>query len=147
MRGIIWAGLLLTGCASAELTSEGARVQLVHQAPTEGCRLLGTVKEGEGGGLRTMEQNQGLVVARLRNEAARVGGDSVVVIASERGDTDSGMLQFQTGVPGLGTPSPRCTNCIELTARIYQCGGPAAGSPVVVDPGAGCHRPPAEPAE
>jgi hypothetical protein len=127
MRPILVGCLLLAGCEAAELTTGGMRVQALDDAPS-GCRMVGTIRDREGGGLRSFEANRSLVDARLRNEAARIGGDTLAVVSEERGDTDEGHLGFTTGVAGVATPNARCTNCVLVTAHVFQCDGhgPAA---------------------
>jgi hypothetical protein len=90
-----------------------------------GCRTLGTVREAEGGGFRSFGANRDIAEARMRNEAARLGGNSIVVISEERGDTDTGAEHFTTGVAGLASPNPRCTNCVQMMARVFSCAGQA----------------------
>lgn len=137
MKQILVGCLLLMGCESAELTAGGMRVRAINDAPG-GCRLVATVREKEGGGLRSFSENRHLVDTRLRNEAARLGGNALAVVEEARGDTDDGLLHFQTGVPGIATPNPRCTNCVAVTAHVFQC----AGAGPLVTPEA----PPASPA-
>lgn len=132
MRAILVGCLLLAGCETAELTNGGAQVRALNDAPA-GCRLIGTLREAEGGGLRSFERNRWLVETRLRNEAARIGGNSMSVVSEQRGDTDEGQLEFITGNPGLATPNPRCTNCVLVTAHVFQCDGLPA--PAVQTPG------------
>jgi Domain of unknown function (DUF4156) len=127
MRGATLAlagGLLLSvaACEPAELTAAGTRVQTVGQE-SSGCRLVGTVRQREGGGLRSLEENRAIVDNRMRNEAARLGGNALAVIEVANGDSDEGELYFATGVTGLSTPNVRCTNCILVTARVLQCDG------------------------
>lgn len=127
MRTVLLASLLVVvGCGAPTLSAEGARVVRVDREPP-GCHVVGTVHQAEGGGLRSQEQSAALVEARLRNEAARLGGDTLVVTEELTGETDEGMLHFATGVSGLSTPSARCTNCVRMTARAYACA--AAGAP------------------
>ncbi len=97
---------------------------------TSGCRLIGTVRQTEGGGLRTLAENRAIVGTRLRNEAARIGGNALSVIEETRGDSDEGELAFATGVTGLATPNVRCTNCVLVTARVLQCEGLAPVTPI-----------------
>jgi hypothetical protein len=130
MKRILAGCLLLLGCESPELTAGGMRVRALHDA-AEGCRLVATLNDKEGGGLRSFAENRALVDARLRNEAARLGGNAFSVIEEMRGDTDEGQIHFMSGVPGLTTPTSRCTNCVLVKAHVFQCEGraPAAAPP------------------
>jgi hypothetical protein len=143
MRRILVASLLLTACSSSEL-SHGGRAVVVADLEPAGCRALGTVREAEGGGLRSFVDNRSLAEARMRNEAARLGGNSMVVVSEERGDTDHGAEHFTTGVAGLSSPNPRCTNCVEMMARVYSCSGQTP-APIAVEPSRPSPMPAAEP--
>jgi hypothetical protein len=147
MRRILVVGcLVLAGCETGELTNGGARVLPIDDAPA-GCRLIGTLRDKEGGGLRSFAENRWLLETRLRNEAARLGGNSMSVVSEKRGDTDEGQLDFASGVAGLSTPASRCSNCVLVTARVFACEGraPAVTRPVPVAPGE-CAPPAARPA-
>lgn len=134
MRSLLVACLLLTACYSgAELSHAGARVVMADFEPP-GCRALGTVREAEGGGLRSYITNRELAEARLRNQAATLGGNALMVIDEERGDTDVGAARFATGVAGMTTPNTRCTNCVEVTARVYACAAQPTPEPVADAP-------------
>jgi hypothetical protein len=120
MRRAFFLFLLLSGCASSELSAAGAKVQLTG-TETAGCRPLGAVREAVGGGFRSFEASRAEVEARLRNEAGRLGGNTLLITSEEHGDTDSGALTFSSGVPGVSTPNTRCTNCVLMTARVFSC--------------------------
>jgi hypothetical protein len=125
MRRLLLAGLLLAGCGVPEITGPGSRVRVMersNEAPA-GCRMVGTIREAEGGGLRTLEDNRVAVETRLRNEAGRLGANTLAVIDEERGDTDLGALRFSSGVAGMTTPNAGCSNCVLLTAHVFQCDG------------------------
>jgi hypothetical protein len=136
MRTLSLASLLLVvGCGAPTLSAEGARVVWADKDPP-GCRVVGTVQHAEGGALRSQAQSMAFVEARLQNEAARLGGDTLVVTEELTGETDEGMEHFATGVSGLSTPSPRCSNCVLMTARAYACAAAANGAPEVEAPAA-----------
>jgi Domain of unknown function (DUF4156) len=130
MRRLILGCLLLAGCSTAEITGEGSRVQVTQRANEvpAGCHMVGTIRDVEGGGLHSLEDNRVAAETRLRNEAGRLGGNSIAVIDEARGDTDLGVLQFASGVQGMTTPNAGCTNCVALTAHVFQCDG--GGAPV-----------------
>jgi hypothetical protein len=88
--------------------------------------MVGTLRQAEGGGLRSFEDNRVAAETQLRNEAGRMGGDSIAVIDEQRGDTDLGALQFSSGVTGMTTSNTGCTNCVLLTAHVFQCDGRGA---------------------
>jgi hypothetical protein len=118
--------LLLTACSAPELTTEGSRVVWSKDDPP-GCRMLGTLREAEGGGLRSYEANRKAAESRLRNEAGRIGANAMVLLTEVHGESDEGVRAFSSGVPGLTTPNAGCTNCVQLVARAYQCASlPAA---------------------
>jgi hypothetical protein len=125
---LLLSSLSLAACEPAELTTAGTKVQTLGAA-TSGCRLIGTVRQTEGGGLRSLAENRAMVDNRLRNEAGRLGGNALAVIEEVGGDSDEGELFFATGVTGLATPNVRCTNCVLVTARVLQCEGLAPLAP------------------
>jgi len=118
---LLGLGLLLAGCESTESMTGQMYVRPAEAAPT-GCRLVGTIRDTEGGGLHSYEHNRTLVEERLRTQAARIGGDALAVVEEKRGDPDDGYQNFPTGAAGLTTPASRCTNCVALAAHVFQCG-------------------------
>lgn len=145
MREMLLACVLLAGCATPELSTGGARVHVAEGDPA-GCRPIATMRESEGGGLRSYEANRSHAETRLRNEAARMGGNAMVLLSEVHGASEEGNAEFATGVAGLSTPNPRCSNCVILTARAYACDllPVAAAAPVV--PAAAPAEPAAAPA-
>ncbi len=129
MRSALFLCLLLNGCATAELTSAGARVGITQRAQ-EGCRLVETRTEAEAGGFRSLADNAVSVQTVLRNRAAWLGGDTVVVV-----DTNTDPFHMPSGIPGLTTLNPPCSNCVTMTARIYVCG---VGEPPLAPPPPTC---------
>ena len=128
------------GCASTPLTGEGARVGVTHR-PVEGCQLIGELREAEGGNFRSLRDNLRSVRSMLRNRAAGLGGDTVLVVSTE---TDP--YHMPSGVPGLMTPNPPCSNCVTMTARVYACGGAPRVTPrIAPSPAEGGACPPAAP--
>jgi len=126
MRTILAACLLLTACSAPELTTEGSRVRWSDSDPP-GCRALATLREVEGGGLRSYEANRKAAESRMRNEAGRIGANAMVLLTELHGDSEEARLTFASGVPGLTTPNAGCSNCVQLTARAYACASlPAA---------------------
>ncbi|MFT3766594.1 MAG: DUF4156 domain-containing protein [Minicystis sp.] len=133
MRRFLWASLMmLTACSVPELNTEGARVRWSPDDPA-GCRPVGTLRETEGGGLRSYDANKAAAQNRIRNEAAKLGANAVVLLTEVHGDSEEGAQSFSNGVPGLSTPNPRCSNCVLLTARAYACDLPPA-QPVAETP-------------
>lgn len=125
MRGVVCLSLLLTACATPELSAEGSRVRWAdHELPS--CRPIATLREAEGGGLRSYAANRDAAAARLRNEAARIGGNAVVLLREVHGGSEAGRDAFATGVAGLTSPTSPCSNCVILAARAYACEGSSA---------------------
>jgi Domain of unknown function (DUF4156) len=72
---------LIAGCAPVTLTRRGERVRLVRTpSAVRQCELLGEVESASGwggrAGARGLENNQRM----LRNETARRGGDTLLII-------------------------------------------------------------------
>jgi outer membrane protein OmpA-like peptidoglycan-associated protein len=119
---------LVAGCNTAEpqppvtpVAHAGSGVQVAA-----GCRVIGTIRDAEGGGMNSFDQNRATVETRLRYEAGRIGGNDISVIREVRGDNDQGILSFPSGVPGATVPNAGCTNCVALTAQVLQCDGRSA---------------------
>jgi hypothetical protein len=101
-------GIAALGCAVATLNAAGAEVEVVTSA--EDCRFLGTLKGYEGFNARMPETNVEAVEADLRNRAAALGGNTLVITDREIG----------SGSPGAnGTGG--CPNCITMTASVCAC--------------------------
>jgi hypothetical protein len=133
MRGVIWGSLVLlttglTACSVPELSAEGSRVAWSASDPA-GCRSVSTLREAEGGGLRTYARNRAAAETRIRNEAARTGANAVVLLTEVHGDSEEGAEAFASGVAGLTTSKARCSNCVLLTARAYSCAALPAAEP------------------
>lgn len=143
MRGMWLSCLLLAGCATPELSNAGSRVHMADGDATE-CRPIATMREAEGGGLRSYEANRAFAETRLRNEAARLGANAVRVVEEVHGAADDGRSAFATGVAGLTTPNAGCTNCVMLLARAYACDAPPARSTPIA-PASTPDDPPAAP--
>jgi outer membrane protein OmpA-like peptidoglycan-associated protein len=124
---------LVAGCTTAE-----PEVTVVAQAGSvqvaAGCRVIGTIRDAEGGGGRSFEQNRATVEARLRYEAGRIGGNDISVIREVHGDNDEGVLSFPSGVPGVPVPNAGCSNCVALTAQVLQCEGRSAPPVMAAQP-------------
>jgi peptidoglycan-associated lipoprotein len=119
---------LLAGCSTPEPLQV---VMPVVQAESEaqvaaGCRMVGILRDAEGGGGHSFEQNRATVEARLRHEAGRIGGNDISVVREVHGDNDEGILSFPSGASGLTVPNAGCSNCVALTAQVLQCKGRSA---------------------
>lgn len=97
----------LAGCSAKEVNSAGARVRVVTQEP-QNATFLGTITAHQGNAFTgpwtsntNMEQG---ALNELRNEAAALGGDTVVLITQRAGVTGGGWgNQTQTNVVMTGS--------------------------------------------
>lgn len=113
------------GCAPAELTPLGARVE-VARAPGAGCTKVASVSSSAGYNGRSAEANLAGVSAALRNQAALRGGDAVVITSQTLGASPGG--DRRRGAIGSGG----CPNCVAMTADAYRC--PTSPKPQAVAP-------------
>lgn len=109
-----FALLLLAGCAATQLTTAGQQVRVTHQEPESGedCKYLGTVTGSQGGaltgGLTSNENLETGALNDLRNKAAEMGGNLVVILTQRAGQTIS------------TTGSGEQTN-VTMTGNVYSC--------------------------
>ncbi len=111
--GFIVLAIQATGCA-ADLTAGGSRVRVGREPPAAQCRELGLVYGSAGGGAYTTnEYKMEGAQNELRNKAAEMGGDYVVM-----------------DLTGAGSGS------FTVSGRAFACGGrplpamvPAATAP------------------
>jgi hypothetical protein len=114
MKSIILIGalLIIAGCAATELTTEGQRVRITNTEPGVDCEFLGVVTGSQGsaltGGLTSNENMETGALNDLRNKAAELGGNLILILTQRAGQT--------TGKDGAGTQ----TN-VTMTANVYRC--------------------------
>jgi hypothetical protein len=111
---------LMAGCAATPLKPGAELVRVTHVEPTSECKWLGDVTGSQGdsftgqyttnANLETGARND------LKNEAAALGGNLVVVITERAG---------QTGNFGLEGETIHRTD-VTLTGSVYRC--PLEGS-------------------
>jgi hypothetical protein len=123
---------LVLGCAPTELGAAGARVIVAEVAPP-GCASLGQVRASAGYNGRGTDSNDAGVTASLRNDAAALGGDTLVVTSRTRGAAPVDPL-----APRAGMTSGGCPSCVSATAVAYRCGvapkpAPASGASALAE--------------
>lgn len=94
-----------------------------------GCAPLGSRRASAGYNGRGAEANAAGVEAELRNEAAAMGGDAVVIRDRVVGAPAIEALGGSPGEARGAVTSGGCPNCIALRAEIYRCGRAAAAPP------------------
>jgi hypothetical protein len=104
-----FVSLLSAGCEVEQITGAGQRVEVASSAQT-GCRFLRTVQATEGANAQSPATNMDAVQASLRNQAARAGGDTVVITSQQLGWGSTWGL------------ANGCANCISMVASVYRCG-------------------------
>lgn len=113
--------LALAGCAAAELTPLGAAVE-IGAAPRPECKRLGPVRAALGYNGRSPEENLAAALVSLRNEAATLGGDALVVTSKELGSMG---IFGAPPPPSGGVVGSGCPNCVAMEATAYRCGARA----------------------
>lgn len=89
------AKMMLAGVVAAcgtSLSAAGRQVEVVAQAPA-GCQRIGTVRASAQGGHGEQPKRDAAII-ELRNRAAEMGGDRVLVQAEE----EKGLLLQLSGV-------------------------------------------------
>ena len=86
----------LSACSWVEISEEGKKVSVVKSFNVEGCKKLGqTVSQVRHTSIGGMERDKEQVVQELtvlaQNQAAKMGGDSVVA----KDDYDTGSMSFE----------------------------------------------------
>jgi len=108
------AAAFVTGCATASLSPQGAKVAVTRNAPPSDCRSIGyLVGEGGGtfgGGFISNDQLIEYAMNDLRNKAAARGANYI-----------------QADPPTLGQGKGETTTAT-ITGTAYVCSGPASSS-------------------
>lgn len=104
------AMLILAGCAATEVAPEAKRIRFMQSEP-QGCEYLGEATGNQGnfftGGWTSNKNLETGARNELKNEAAKLGGNVVVLLTNRSGQTGSGGRLFvhseQTNVVITGT--------------------------------------------
>jgi uncharacterized protein YbjQ (UPF0145 family) len=109
MKNGIGAALVLgalAGCAATQLRPSAARVVVSRQPAPKSCKYLGTLIGEQGGALTgSFTSNKALAegaVNDMKNKAADMGANYVVLEDSRAGPTISGANGAQTDVTHMG---------------------------------------------
>jgi hypothetical protein len=117
------AALGLAGCAATKLSPAAQRVMVTSQKAPKSCKYLGMATANQGNfftGAYTSNQNlQSGAFNDLRNQAAKMHGNRVVLLMSHAADTTSGGGVGIGGIGG-GALSGQETN-VAITGNIYRC--------------------------
>jgi len=99
MKNVIaGVSLLLASCVTTTLTPEGAKVRVTtNQEAVHGCVLIGEVKGADhmNGGTMGQGAAQETAMRELKNRAAAMGADTVLMITSTT--NTSGSVQLGEG--------------------------------------------------
>lgn len=102
--------LLVSGCASIELETQGKKVMVSPNAPPKGCKYVGQVIGNQGnfftGGWTSNKNLEVGAMNDMKNEAGKLGANYVQVITNRAGNTGAansygGSFQ-QTNVTNVG---------------------------------------------
>lgn len=109
---LICALFMLAGCAATKLKPEGQHVIITTTEPGKDCEYLGVVTGSQGNAISgTFTSNEDLETGALndlRNKAAELGGNILLILTQRAGQT--------TDEGGAG----RQTN-VTITANVYRC--------------------------
>jgi hypothetical protein len=111
---IAFAVILLSGCSAQQLNSGAEKVRFL-QADPKGCKYLGEATGNQGnfftGGFTSNSNMETGARNTMKNKAAAMGGNAIVLLTNRAG---------QTGSAGLGSGSLQQTNVV-LTGTVYDC--------------------------
>lgn len=107
---VLAAGALLAGCQATQVNPNAAKVRITNNEPT-GCEYLGEVTGNQGnfftGGWTSNENLETGARNDMKNKAAGMGGNVIVMLANRAGNTGSydryGGGTQQTNVAYSGT--------------------------------------------
>jgi hypothetical protein len=119
-RPSVLALVLMAGCAATPLKPGAELVRVTHMEPTSGCKWLGDVTGSQGNsfvGQYTTNANLETGARNdLKNKAAALGGNLVVLITERVGRTPD------FGIEG----GPVHRTDVTLTGSVYLCRAEAA---------------------
>lgn len=116
MRRIsLFASVVLAGCAATPLQPGAEMVRVTNTEPGSECKFLGDITGNQGnsftGPFITNENLETGARNDLKNKAAALGGNLVVLLTQRAG---------QTGGLGGGVGSVEQTN-VTLSGNVYRC--------------------------
>ena len=84
---IVNAAFLLGGCSAVPITEQALQVRQIQAEAVEPCKFLGIVDVSGGMFYSSLSEAKRDMLAKLRNEIARVGGNAYVIttLVVERG--------------------------------------------------------------
>jgi Domain of unknown function (DUF4156) len=111
----LFALVLLAGCTATRLQPGAETVQIANAAPDRECKFLGDITGNEGnaftGAFITNENLETGARNDLKNKAAALGGNLVVLLTHRAG---------QTGSAGESGGSILQTN-VTISGNVYRC--------------------------
>jgi hypothetical protein len=111
----LFAFVLLAGCAATALQPGAEKVRVTNTEPTSECEFLGDITGSQGDAFTgPFTSNENLETGArndLKNKAAALGGNLVVLITERAG---------QTGSVSEGSGSVQQTN-VTLSGNVYRC--------------------------
>ena len=112
---IISIVILMAGCSSIKLNPDAQTVRLTLTEPTKECKFLGDVIGSQGdaftGAYTTNKKMEVGAMNDIKNQAAALGGNLVVILTQRAG---------QTGSYGEYGRSSMLTN-VTITGNVYSC--------------------------
>nr|MBI3613416.1 DUF4156 domain-containing protein [Nitrospirota bacterium] len=122
LTGLVLMGVgLLAGCAAVQLNPGSAQVRITTNEP-QGCKYLGEVTGNQGnfftGGFTSNANLETGARNEMKNEAAKLGANTVQMLTNRAGQTGSMSL-----AGGTGGGSTEQTN-VTYTGIAYKCPEP-----------------------
>jgi hypothetical protein len=118
---LLFSFVALTGCAATALQPGAERVRLTNNEPGSECQFLGDITGNQGnsftGPFITNENLETGARHDLKNKAAAIGGNLVVLLTNRAG---------HTGALGDIGGSVEQTN-VTLSGNVYRCPTDASG--------------------
>lgn len=109
----------LVGCSSIPLQPNANKVMVTNDQNHKGCKFVGTATSNQGnfftGGFTSNQNLQEGAFNDLRNQAANMGGNRVILLMSTAASTGSGGV-----VNGTGSYGSQETN-VALTGNVFSC--------------------------
>lgn len=123
---ILASALLVTSCASIELSPQANKVIASPNPAPKGCKYLGQVSGNQGnfftGGFTSNRNLEVGAMNDMKNEASKMGANYVQLIVNRAGVT--GSMSMQNGNGGGSSEQTNVTNM----GNAYSCPAKAIGA-------------------
>ncbi|MGV0960382.1 MAG: DUF4156 domain-containing protein [Limnohabitans sp.] len=119
---MLMSAAILAGCAATPVAPGAERVRLTQTEPGKACKFLGDATGNQGNFFQgSWTSNENLETGArhdLKNKAAAMGGNLVVLLTQRAGQT--GSFSMGNGMNMSGAGSTQQTN-VTLSGNVYHC--------------------------